>query len=165
MNVGASLPYISVSGFGQAANDFVIGTTTHRLALAQYTSHAVIELGINDINREARTEAQLRSSINTLLTMLPAGMPTWLTTMPPYTNAANTAIAGAGAARIANNNWRRGIPAGFAGVFEVADVLESARDSGIWGSASWTSDGLHETAVGLSVLQASTAINPGLLVR
>lgn len=168
MNIGTSYGYSSISGSGWSVNDYAVSATQYRLnATMQYASHIVLQLGINDVVRKARTDLQLRADIATLLALLPVGVPVWSTTMPPYSNGSNTGPASVpqNAERVSNNNWRRTVPTGFSGNFEVANVLEVSPNGGYWGNVAWTSDFLHETALGLSVLFSSGAVNPSSFHR
>lgn len=49
--------------------------------------------------------------------------------------------------------------------FEIADVVETARDSGIWLAPGYTPDGVHDTNTANLAIQASGNINPAVFVR
>lgn len=120
--------------------------------------------------------------------------PTYVTTTDNWATEANQTPGPASPARVTYNNWTRGgapidpatklaVPVGTAGAltygqaghphagyFEVADLIESARDSGRWmpssslpGGGRPTSDGLHLDAGGAEQLGFATSpINPAV---
>ena len=134
-----------------------------RLALAQYCSHIVCGYGINDIAFDARTSAQVLGDLQTFWasfgtkpvyqqTISPVSTSTdsWATTVNQTTSATN-------GQRTALNDLIRFMPSGLSGMFEVADQVESARNSGIW-KAAYTIDGLHGNSTADITIQNSGAV-------
>lgn len=172
--IGPSLGYINLSNPGDRAMWFA-PSGTKRSAVAAYCSHAVVQYGINDV-ANSRTDAQIQADINTIRSGLPMGS-VYLSTMPPgminstdnWATLANQSPPARDVQRIANNDWRRAVPSGFVGCVEVADAVESARNSGKWvvnGSANYaTSDGTHETPAGYQLIKDSGLVNPASFVR
>lgn len=145
----ASLGYLNLGVNSDTAQSFLAHHTL-RLALASYCSSVVLEYGINDIAVASRSDAQVQSDLTAIAALFT--QPVWLTTMEPVSTSSgdwSTLVAQTTAAynavRVANNNWRRGLPAGFRGYFDIADVVESARDSGLWkvSGGALTADGVH----------------------
>ena len=56
-------------------------------------------------------------------------------------------------------NWKE-----FVGYFEVADQVETARDSGIW-QPNFTFEGIHEVQAGYLAIKNSGAINTAVIHR
>lgn len=144
---------------------------------ADACTHVLCELGINDFNGLSVSSAKARfiSLWNAL--GLYRGKRVYQTTITPYTTSTDswatvgnqTVIAGIETTRTTFNDWVRagapisagvGVAPGTAGALvagnvghplkgylEVADICESARNSGLW-KASYTTDGLHpKTAI------------------
>lgn len=152
--VGTSFGYTNCGIPSDKASLFL---TSHarRLAFAQYFSHVICEYGFNDLNggdTAAQTAASLASTY--ALFSIPVYQSTIncnTTSTDSWATTANQTIPGVNASRVTlNNTYIRAVNiAGMTGYLEVADVLESARDSGKWainGTANWyTDDGTHET--------------------
>lgn len=73
---------------------------------------------------------------------------------------ARAAVYDATGAIVAASSGASGHP--LAGVFETADTVETARDSGLWKSPGYTADGLHPSGAGHAAMAA--AINTSLFV-
>ena len=154
---------VSVSG-----DNYVNAITNYvkRLSLAQYTSHVIIELGINSFTG-GRTSAQCLADLATMVAKFPAKS-VYATTVSPKSASTDawatlgnqTADATSQTNRIAYNNALRTgqHTTGIAGFVEIADLVESARDSGLWkvtGSANgYTYDGVHEVSAGFALIEA-----------
>lgn len=139
---------------------------TKRLRLLQYCNKVVCGYGVNDLIN-GRTALQIEADLTTFAarfgglpfhqqTIQPQSTSTdgWVTTVNQTTTAIN-------AARVTLNAWIRKCPPPFAGVIEVADPVESARDSGIW-KASYTGDGLHcNSTASIALANSNTVKIPG----
>lgn len=171
-SIGPTLAYTNAGIPGDSATKFS-ASHTQRVALADYFSHVVLNLGINDM-AGGTTDAQLRTLLNTINSYFPTKK-VFLATMPPETTSSdswattgNQAVIpvfsplGAGN-REAHNDWRRTAPSGFAGTFDIADVTETARNSGLWKSTGaafgWTPEGVHESNFACTSIRDSGAIN------
>jgi hypothetical protein len=131
-----------------------------QLARAYFT-HVVGNWGINDLNNGfsvADTLANIQT-VRALIgrpyfhcTVAPRSTGSWESTASQTTHVTNTK-------RVQLNNLLRAVPSGMAGVFELADVVESARDSGLW-TPTYTSDGLHENQTGCEAIRDSGVIDP-----
>ena len=143
--------------------DGILERRRRRLGLLQACNitHALLQSGINDVTNgrsNAQIQADMLAIANALVgigvkpyiaTITPSSTSTdgWVTVVNQTTHANN-------AVRVANNNWRRTLPAPFKGLVEVADLAESARDSGLW-KASYTGDGLHPLVGGAAAIAAA----------
>lgn len=131
----------------------------------------LINLGINDV-RAGRTVANCLTNDTTVIALCKRA---YITTMPPATTGAWTAVDGSDqtvgateAVRTGVNDARRVTGyAGSIGTLEIADVTESARNSGKWKAdgtaAKWTADGLHESTYAYDQIRASGVVNPAVL--
>lgn len=172
--IGPLMAYINMGVPSDQAQKFV-ASHARRQALLAYVTTQVIEYGINDLATGGRSDAQIRADLLSIAGYAP-GKRNILCTMPPSTTGAWTLANGSDqtvksfeASRVSNNDWRRTVPAGFNGCFEIADVVESSRNSGKWKAdgtpAKYTSDGVHESNFACQAIRDSGAIVPSLLTR
>lgn len=142
-----------------------------RLALSQYCSHIVSGYGINDITGAGgatRTAAQLLADLQTIWAQF-GGKPVYQTTIGPkssstdsWATTVNQTTDATNSERTSFNDSIRYMPSPLAGYFEVADQMESARNSGIW-KAGYTADGLHANQAAQLALVSSKAVSlPGV---
>lgn len=162
---------------GVYARDLV-GASYRTRVLAQYASTAVILLGTNDLIN-GRTLAQLKSNYTEICNDLSAqGCRILGVTIPPRTSSTDgwaTAVnqtangsaytGGASSVRSQFNSWLRGGTSPIYGVVELADSLETSRDSGIW-VANYTSDGTHPNQSGhiAGATAMASAITSGMVM-
>jgi hypothetical protein len=165
--------YIDVSRGGERLAEFV-AAHSRRVALAQYCSHAVIHMGINDFTA-GQTSASALANLATIIGYFPT-IEVWLATIEPVTTSSDGWITGANQTidatsnsnRIAFNDAIRAGVAGVAGFFDIADVFESARNSGKWkapAGVALTSDGTHETLAGYEWGEQSRVIDPNRFIE
>lgn len=170
-SVGASYGYINASTSGQRVEHFLASNTRQR-ALAQYASAVHVQLGVNDVTA-LRTLGQIQADLQAVWALFP-GEPITQSTISPRTTSTDawatlanqTAAAGFSTAgngtREQLNDWIRTRPTGLTTYFEVADQVESSRNSGKWkvtGAANYaTIDGTHESAAGYLLIPAANAI-------
>ena len=172
--IGPLYAYAQCGAGGDSASGWA---TSHanRLILASFASHAIVQYGINDINLLAHTDAAIRADVLSIIAGLPASQVKFIATMPPCTNTtdnyatiANQTVLVGEPTRLANNAWRRTVPAGFAGCIDVASVVESIASPGKWnvdGTAfKWTADGVHESPFGYQQIAASGVVPTNLVV-
>lgn len=153
--------------------------SVNRRALGAMVNRIIIDHPSNDI-RDGVTAAAAFTIIQNIVTLMKAnfpGVPIYTETMGPITSStdnwatdANQTIDGSNARRVAYNNLLRTtrMP-GLDGVIEVADILETYRDSGKWRTNGveffYTFDGLHESQNGYIALAQSGVFSrsiPGL---
>ncbi len=172
---GASRTAIGTDGTVPGGSTYQVGVT-----------HVICEYGINDQRPDlGRTLAQLQadwlSIWGSFLTRK-----VYQTTMPPYCESGSNTVSTTNGVRTAANDWLRdGAPisggvavavgtagatrAGQAGhpltgYFEVADVVESSRNSGLWKTPTpaYTTDFIHETQAGNLAIKSSKVIDPAI---
>lgn len=144
-SLAALTPVMNLGVSGDRAQSF-IASSTQRRALAAYCSHVVSAYGINDL-ANGRTSAQLLADLQTIRGYFPAGrfvqatLEPWTTSTDAWATTANQTPAAWEAQRTALNDQIRAAALGSKFV-EVADALESARNSGRW-QPGRTADGVH----------------------
>lgn len=147
----------------RAENIVASHTRQLRLAALSQPKKVAIVLGINDIGG-SRTAVAIEADIVTIASYFPTAA-VYIGTIAPYTTStdswattANQTVQATEAVRVAVNTWIRALTtatiANFAGVLEIADAQESARNSGKWkangstGQLAYTVDGLHASETG-----------------
>lgn len=152
---GPQLPYINAGCPTEAPHLAAVGST-RRVSLAKrFCTHVVSNYGINGVNFYSRTGAQVLTDLTALWAVFDP-LPVYQCTLPPvststdsFATTVNQTTAASNTNRVTLNNSIRET-ALVSGVFELADVTESARDSGLWKAPGYTSGspGLHETQKG-----------------
>lgn len=131
---------------------------TNRMLFAPYATHVLSELGINDI-RSSVSLSTLKTGIKNFVNNFT--VPVYWTTEEPVTTSSDSFVTLSGQTKFAqdsvrvsfNDALRNNAMAGSLwGYVEMADAVESARDSGLWavnGAVNWpTTDGVHGSSVG-----------------
>lgn len=186
-SLDALLPYTNVGcGSDRAAyfNTPLAGSAGSplRTSLAPFHTHAHVEYGTNDLTAGALTTAQLEAQLTTMYNALAAitganaapirvtqstispvttSTDSWATTVNQTQHVSNPN-------RTAVNDWIRSKPSPLIGYAEVADAVETARNSGIWKSvgsgetSAMTADGTHETSYGYNKIVIANAITSAL---
>jgi hypothetical protein len=146
------------------------GRAGRRLAMARGFSHALIYLGSNDLYMN-RTLAQMQTDYTSLVqTLKGLGCQVIGATVTVRSNTGSTdswatttnqSPHNSEPTRVAFNDWLRSKPAalGLASVLEIADIVETARNSGLWkvnGTANYmTNGGLYPTTTGHQLIATS----------
>ena len=160
--IGPLFGCINLARGGCTIQTAVTGTNSaKRREYLAYATHGVMQLGINDIS-SARTAAQIRADRASFRAYAPTL--TWIeTTIPPKTSSTdswatltNQTLDTNNSVRVTLNNLIRGGDAGVAGLFDIADAMESSRNSGKWKApplvdAAITADGLHQNDAGCAL--------------
>lgn len=167
-SVGPTHAYIN-SGIPAESAFTASANMQNRVDLAkQFCTHVICSLGINDLGFQNRTPSQLLSDLGTIYGFL-RPLPVWQATLTPasgstdnWTTVFNQSHFPAEANRVLiNNSFRQSVK--LSGVFDVADAVETARDSGYWKVPGYTTDGIHETQLACAVIHSSGKINPGVI--
>lgn len=153
-----SVPWVNLSMSSEATFRWATNPYRYRRApLLSYCTHIICEQGINEITS---AQATLLADAQTVWNYLTAtGLPVYQTTITPkvtttdaYATLANQTVTADESKRLALNALIRSKPAPLAGYLEIADLIESSRDSGkfnVDGTANkWTADGIHPTTYG-----------------
>jgi hypothetical protein len=151
---GSTNASITVGFPGLNAYQFV-GTNfnnTWATPTTEYVRHCdviICEFGINDCSN-GQTVSQLQTNLLLIWNYYASrGKRVYQTTITPKTTSTdswstvvNQTVDSGNAVRVAVNNWIRGNPAPLTGYIEIADTIESARDSGKWKAGYCYNDGL-----------------------
>jgi lysophospholipase L1-like esterase len=131
-------------------------------------THVIYQLGTNDITNGGSFETVQARLVESYGILAGMGFRVVATTFTPvvtttdsYATVENQTPNSNNDIRIAINNWLRTVPAPLSGLLEIADVVESARDSGRWkanGTASkYTADGQHLSQFAHELVAAALA--------
>lgn len=183
----AGHPWVRVSVPGEKAQDFAAAPTLRSPILA-YGQASLVNYGRNDLGA-GRTLSQIQVDLlTTWEEVAKVGLVAQGTITPQATSTDSFATTGGQTAtgnnsvRVALNTWlRAGAPvdanglavaagtpgavvAGASGhplkvVIELADAVESARNSGLW-KPNYTADGLHPLPIGHQAMAAAVDITP-----
>ena len=139
--------YVLASKASESAANFLVGYA-NRVALAAYCDIIVGGYGVNDFVEGAQ-KATVESRIASIAALFPS-KPVYWTTIATETNSTDSWATTANQTKTLgaddsyrtglNDDLRSGSIAGLAGFVELADVVESARNSGLW-VPGYTSDG------------------------
>ncbi len=166
------MPYLSYAKSGHSLAAIIAAGSAGRanlIALAAYHSDVIFQIGINDIIGGVSL-AGIQGYYSTVNGYLSMNAPNfWLTTKPPVStgawtnpNLSDQTTAATNSVRVAHNNWGRAYPSGYAGYFEVADAMESSRDSWLWKAPGWAADGTHGTQMANEFVRDNGFVNPAM---
>lgn len=168
-SLGPSLAYIN-GGISANRLQYYAASHQRQAELAAYCTHVIIQSTRNDVS--SRTTAQVQADHETVRALF-APKPIYLVTTPPRTTSTDSwATAGnqtvwsavPEATKATLNTWKRSLPTGYAGCFDIAALLEDAENQAVWASdgtaLKYTGDGTHPSAYGDEVVRASAVINP-----
>lgn len=135
--IGPYYGYANLGLSGDTAVGFLAGHSM-RLSISQYFSHVINEYGFNDLVSGNRSAAQMVVLTQQIQATLP-GKRFFIPTIEPYststgnwtTTADQTRGVRQGVIDTYNGNVRAGI-AGVNGYFELANIVSTAQNSGIW---------------------------------
>ena len=170
-SIGGQYGYINAGCPSETLQGWLLGYT-RRSALAQYCSHVIGQNGIND-NAAGRTAAQVAADITTATAVFTGmGKTVQWTTLPPiststdgWATTANQTVSNFNAARTALNDiLRSGQIAGLSGTIDIASVVESGLNSGLWTPLA-TNDGIHENYLGNQLIKRSRVVASATAAR
>lgn len=152
--LGYTYPWVTVARGSTTAQMSATRSTGQDAVLAMCKPTKILNaLGRNDI-WTGRTAAQTKADMATINAVdIAAGREIWAVTIPPSTDAGNTAITNSGreAQRLIYNADIRATFAaqGYAGIIDVAASCEDANNPGFWRTdlGTPTSDGTHPADV------------------
>lgn len=176
--IGRSLDYgVAYSNFAcesDTARQFTL-TSTLRRALAADHTHVFVQYGINDVSA-GRTAVAIETDLALIYGYFPTKKVIVSTISPKssstdaWATAVNQTLDTQNGVRTAINDWLRAKPAPIVACFDVADAMETARNSGLWknvgdgtATAAMTGDGLHASAFGYNRVKLAGAINLSLI--
>lgn len=171
-SVGYARPYVNLGCETDTVQQFNL-QHTNRVRQQAYHTDVVCQYGINDVTA-GRTAPVILAALQSAYALFPTKN-VWATTIQPVTTSTdawattvNQTVTVGNPVRVSLNNSIRAVPAPLKGMFEIADVVETARDSGIWnviaGVGQPTGDGTHAGPLMYQYIQRSGAINPSRFV-
>lgn len=169
--------YISAARSSETLANFL---TQHSCSAGQsdpWCDAAIFEYGINDIVNNLSLATMQANMTAAWTLMANRGMKVYQTTITPRTNSSNAWISLGGQSipsapqelvRTQLNDWIRTTPSPLSGYIEVADVCETARNSGFWvtnGSLHYyTDDGTHPLSTAcIAIAAVLTPLIPNFL--
>lgn len=184
-SIGKSLAYINLAVPSSRAAALK-NLNTVRLSMLQYVTSATLSLCVNDYRTNGDSATTIYNNVQLCANQIIAAKPgirLFVGTTEPYTTASTDSYATGAvgtqtpasgeATRVTYNDTLRlrGI-LGAAGIIDVAAVLESGLNTGLWASDSngttnypLTGDGLHSNQRGTLRVERSGIINPTLFAR
>ena len=164
----ANVPVFRFARNGQWASA-VATMSMYSMPMLSGSSHVAVALGTNDLLNNTRSYAQIVGDLTTIYrAVIAEGAKPVGVTVPPrssstdaWATAANQTVdrvpyqGGASSIRSQVNAWIRAGGGGLlSGFIELADVVETARDSGLW-KAGYTTDGTHPNATAHAAIAAA----------
>tara|TARA_R110000782_G_scaffold14419_1_gene43017 strand:+ start:169 stop:1374 length:1206 start_codon:yes stop_codon:yes gene_type:complete len=153
--------FMDLSRGTQQAEQIAGSGFNKRKAYLAHASHGVLGAGVNDMITNGRTAVQVAGYRQTIIGFAPTLQ--WLeTTLAPQTTStdswatvANQTVTSINAERVLFNQRVRAGNQGFVGFIDIADILESARNSGLWKAPGATGDGLHALNAGYALCDSN----------
>ena len=169
-SLGQVFPYLNLGESGSQTSQF-ISNNTRKMELLTYCSHIVCSYGINDFMLGSLTANQVAADLATVTGYF-TDKKIYLCTLSPqttstdsWTTVGNQTVVSFNAERILlNDKIRKNEIANTTSFFDIAKITESSYNSGLW-NAEYTTDGLHESQLGCSMILSASAINPALFSR
>ena len=155
----SKIPMVNLSlGGASLYRSYISGSSMWlHLGLGKSCTDAIIALGRNDLT-DSRTLVQMQADFGLLVAELRGrGLRVSACTVSPGTNVGNTAPVTGESTRVGFNDWLRTNPLGLEQIYDTADTLETSRNSGIWNSGMFYTDGIHVTAAGFTAMAAAFA--------
>lgn len=166
---GAVVPAQRVAFGSETALNFSGQQSTYRrLPLLEGANIIICSYGINDISSSL---ANIQTRLTNVWTRAAAtGVPVVQCTLTPSTTSTdswatttNQTVTSNETKRTQLNDWIRSLPSPISGYIEIADIAETARNSGLWkvtGAANYaTSDGLHPSTAMHTLIGAGIDLN------
>ncbi|MDB5160467.1 MAG: hydrolase family protein [Candidatus Saccharibacteria bacterium] len=152
-SISSGIPVLNVAVSGERAFDFAKAQLrARRTAELNGVTDLFIDLGVNDL-ATGRTIAQLKADLTIIFNWATnLGIRVHALTITPETSSTDswaTTVNQAAIISAANlssiNTWLRGLPAGIYACYDIATLVSTSQDSGIW-KAGYTADGIHPNA-------------------
>lgn len=170
-SVGATRPYTNLSRGLETAASVATGGMPQRIAIARaYCSHAFCNYDVNDLFNSGSTPQQILGWLTQIREQLPSK---WFnqTTAMGRTNSTDgwTTVGGQSlfsvpveTSRRQLMNYMRHVNGIFDNVYDVASVLETSLNSGIWKAPGYVyagdNLGIHESSGGYAAIKTSGVI-------
>jgi hypothetical protein len=167
--VGPLRPYTNLARYGETGAIANSQFFEHRASIIRtFCTHIICDYGINDIFGSGAFAYVVMQNLQSIRAVFPNH---WFsqTTLEPETNSTDTwATTGNQTTKNSTyessrqwfNNFLRGI-AGmgtFDAVYDVASIVESGLNTGLWSAPGYTADGVHETTSAYAAIASSGII-------
>lgn len=164
-SIGAYFGYAKTAIPGERVGGYN-SSCTQRKKIYDYATHVVTNFGVNDLAADQVSLATLKTRINTFASNIPAGVKLFWCTLSPGTSTSDSCTTLGGQSippegqfiqdnKVQfNDDLRSGAFAPGYGYFEMADVLETSRNSGRW----ITSPRLSNDCAHLNTLSCNTTL-------
>lgn len=169
--IGGVYPTCNIAQNGEAAADTTF--SPYREAILDACSHALVLYGTNNVFLMSQSLATAKANVTLVWEKLRSrGLIVKQCTIPPQTTssdgwatAENQTLKAQESVRASFNDWiRAGADGGHDGYFDIADQLETSRNSGFW-IPLMTADGVHMNYNEASgQIAAASAIDPAEFV-
>lgn len=164
-----AFPFLCVAASGELAAQWGQAATGAgrrlRSSLLDGCTHAVGNHGINDLKAGASLATIQARLVEIWTALSKRGIAVYQATITPFTTSGDgwtsltqTKALADDTVRTGLNDWIRTIPAPLTGCFEIADLAESARNSGLW-KPGYTGDGTHPNSTGHAALAAGVDVS------
>jgi lysophospholipase L1-like esterase len=159
---------VGVSSASVGTNDTLVELQYRMNVADTVQAHAALIIeGTNDIQGGASLATMQARYANLWALLAQRGLPIYQCTVPPWTTSSdswatvgNQTVSAYEATRVLVNDWLRTVPSPVTHIFDLADAVESARNSGKW-KAGYTIDGVHFGVNGATA--AAAAIAPTII--
>lgn len=170
-NRGMNFGHMNIGQVSEDISEFVTESRrVLRMRLIKSCKYAVVNHGINDMFNSRTFTQMTNDAVTSWRVLTNAGLAVYQCTLTPlststdgWTTLVNQTTHANNAARVSFNDWVRTTPAPLTGYFEVADSVESSRNSGKWAvSPVLTVEGIHPNTAGGALMSAT--INTNLFI-
>lgn len=165
-SIGSKFGYFNGGVNGEKVSDF-LAHNTQRLAISQYASAVIFGYPTNDIFQSGDSKATVETHMSSAWALV-SPKPTFQVTTVPQTTSTdswatttNQTIPNSGKETVRvgwNTDLRGGGVGPNKGFFDIASVVESSLNSGLW-VPNDTTDGVHPDAAGCLSVVASGVID------
>jgi hypothetical protein len=137
-------------------------------ALAQYFSHVICNLGVNDMILDSRTLAQMQGDVEIFCYRLRNKTIIWptiegrTTSTDSWATVANQTLDANDPIRVSFNAWVKALPTRISAAPDICAEVEDAT-TGKWKAPSYTADGLHPSSTAGDAIKGGGKINGATL--
>lgn len=174
--LGIHFGFTNLSQGSETALTFTGAAAARRRGIiSKYCTHLFIQYGINDLgtnsaatkiqNLVAQIRADAAAAKNRELKIYYGTITPFTTSTDSWATTANQTVGASEAERVTVNDYLRRLPPIIDGIVDVADVVETYRNSGKWRpemtvDGTGLFDGLHETFLHSLAIANSRDLNP-----
>lgn len=163
-----NVPFLNLAVSGENAYTWSTDATG-RNQVIQKGSHLISELGLSDVINHGQTVPNTETALQSVYALARTGQKIYQTTWTPHASSTDGYLTLANqtaldnAARTSFNTAARAVFSNTLGTIDVASVLESSLNSGIWvvtPTPPYTGEGVHPTPSGYLLVQNANLLPP-----